>query len=414
LALTTDFEGVAMNAVAEEFNFNPFDAETRWNPFPIYARARREHPVYAHPGVPIVSVFRYADVQAILRDPVTWSNRFPPPPGIDPAQMPEPSMLGQDPPEHTRLRGLVNQAFTPRIIRRLEPRLHEIAHELLDRALEQRDVDFVAALTYPLPVIVIAEIIGIPPEDREQFKRWSDEAVSNLGSALFAPLEPQRLQRLGRLMEEMGAYFSALADARRREPRDDLLTGLVQAELEGSRLTHDEMLRMLVLLLVAGNETTTTLIGVSVLELLAHPDELARVRADLSLIGSAVEEVLRHASPVQMDPRCATRPVDLHGQHVEAGRIVVNWIGSANRDEEVFENAERFDVTRSENRHLAFGFGTHYCLGANLARLEAQVALRALLMRTRSFERTDNGPLPLHPSIVFRGVTRLPLRLIAA
>ncbi len=399
--------------MAGEFTFNPFDEATRRNPFPIYRRARREHPVYRHPGFPITSVFRYADIQSVLRDPETWSNRFPPPPGADPGQFPPPSMLGQDPPEHTRLRGLVNQAFTPRIIRGLEPRMHEIAHELFDRALEHGEVDFVGAFTYPFPVIVIAEIIGVPSDRREQFKRWSDAAVENLGAALFVPPSPEQLQRLGKLVAEMGEYFSELAEERRREPREDLLTGLVQAEVEGSKLTRDEMVRMLVLLLVAGNETTTTLISNTVLELLAHPDQLARLRAEPELAASAVEEVLRFASPVQLDPRRATRTVELHGHRIEAGQIVVNWLGSANRDEAVFSDAERFDVARGENRHLAFGFGTHYCLGANLARLEAQVALRTLLARTRAFERTDDDQLPLHPSIVFRGVTKLPLRLIA-
>jgi cytochrome P450 len=398
--------------MAEDFVFNPFDDDTRRNPFALYARARRGYPVYAHESTPIVSVFRYADVQAILKDAETWSNRFPPPPGIDPSQFPEPSMLGQDPPGHTRLRSLVNQAFTPRMIRRLEPRMYEIAHELFDNALERREVDFVRALTYPLPVIIIAEIIGIPPEDREQFKQWSDAAVENLGTALFVPPEPERFRRLSQLLAEMGAYFSELAAARRRDPREDLLTGLVQAEVEGSKLTQDEMIRMLVLLLVAGNETTTTLIGNTVLELLAHPDELRRLRADPALVESAVEEVLRYSSPVQLDPRRATRRVELHGHTIGANQIAVSWIGSANHDEAVFSDPERFDIGREDNRHLAFGFGPHYCLGANLARLEAQVALHALLARTRAFERTDNRLLPLHPSIVFRGVTELPLRLV--
>lgn len=399
--------------MAEGFSFNPFDDETRRNPFPLYAQARRERPIYPHPGLPIISVFRYADIQAILRDSQTWSNRFPPPPGIDPAKLPPPSMLGQDPPEHTRLRGLVNQAFTPRIIRRLESRMHEIANELLDCALEQREVDFVAALTYPLPVIVIAEIIGIPAEDREQFKRWSDAAVENLGNALFTPPPPERLEALGKLLDDMGTYFTGLADERQRHPREDLLTGLVQAEVEGSRLSRDEMIRMLVLLLVAGNETTTTLISNAVLELLAHPDQLDRLRGEPELLPSAVEEVLRYSSPVQLDPRRATCRVQLDGHVIEPEQIVVNWLGSANHDEQVFPDPERFDIGRAENRHLAFGFGTHYCLGANLARLEAQVAVAALLARTRSFERLDASPLPIHPSIVFRGVTKLPLRLIA-
>jgi cytochrome P450 len=400
--------------VGGDFVFNPFDPDTRWNPFPVYAQARREHPVFAHEGLPLVSVFRYADIQAILKDPQTFSNRFPPPPGVDPDTFPPPSMLGQDPPEHDRLRSLVNQAFTPRIIRRLEPRMHEIANELLDDALEAREVDFVHALTYPFPVTVIAEIIGIPASDRAQFKEWSDQAVENLGTALFTPPPPDRLQRLSRLLGEMGDYFSRLANARRREPQDDLLTGLVRAEVEGSKLTHEEMLRMLVLLLVAGNETTTTLIGDIVLELLAHPDQLSRLRDTPGLVPSAIEEVLRHASPVQMDPRRVTRPITLHGRSIAADELVICWLGSANHDEDVFAAPERFDIAREDNRHLAFGFGPHYCLGANLARLEGQVALRTLLARTRAFERTDDAPLPLHPSIVFRGVTRLPLRLVPA
>ncbi len=400
--------------MGQEFAFNPFDDDTRRNPFALYARARREYPVYVHEGTPIVSVFRYDDVQAILKDATTWSSRFAPPPGMDPNLFPEPSMLGQDPPQHTRLRSLVNQAFTPRMIRRLEPRMDEIAHELLDRALEQREVDFVQALTYPLPVVIIAEIIGIPPEDREQFKLWSDAAVENLGTALFAPPEVARLAKLNQLLAEMGGYFSELAAARRRQPREDLLTGLVQAEVEGSKLTQEEMIRMLVLLLVAGNETTTTLIGNTVLELLAHPDELRRLRAEPGLVESAIEEVLRYASPVQLDPRRATRAVKLHGHTIEPNQVAVSWIGSANRDDAVFPDPDRFDIGREDNRHLAFGFGVHYCLGANLARLEAQVALRALLQRTRAFERTDERVLPLHPSIVFRGVTELPLRLLPA
>jgi cytochrome P450 len=224
---------------------------------------------------------------------------------------------------------------------------------------------------------------------------------------------PERFEQLAALLREMGAYFAGLADERRRHPREDLLTGLVQAEVEGSRLTFDEMIRLLVLLLVAGNETTTTLISNTLLEFLEHPHQWERLRAAPDLVPSTVEEVLRHSSPVQMDPRRATRPVELEGHRLEADQFVVCWLGSANRDETVFEDGERFEIGRADNRHLAFGLGTHYCLGSNLARLEGQVALRALLRHVRRFERTDSEPLPLHPSIVFRAVTRLPVRLEA-
>jgi len=397
--------------------FNPLDPAVRRDPFETYARARREAPALVHSGLPVrlVSVFRYEDCQAILRDAQTWSSEFP-----VITQMagqegpPRRSMLGTDPPAHTRLRGLVTKAFTPRMIQRLEPRMHEIANQLLDAALEEGDVDLVQALSYPLPVTVIAEIIGIPSGDREMFKRWSDEAVASLGLVFLGGYDPERARRQQRLFDSMRAYFIPLADERRRHPREDLLTGLVQAEHEGSKLDFEEMLSMLVLLLVAGNETTTTLIGNAVLELLAHPGELKRLRGDPGLLPSAIEEVLRYASPVQFDPRRATRSLVLHGVEIRENDFVLSWLGSANRDERVFERPETFDIARAKNTHLAFGFGTHYCIGANLARLEARVALGALLSRTKAFERRGDGDLPLHPSPVFRAVTKLPLRLTAA
>jgi cytochrome P450 len=392
--------------------FDPFDEATRRDPYAVYAQARREAPVWRHPGLPLISVFRHADVQAVLKDSGSWSNDFRPVRGLDPLDDEGvPSMLGLDPPEHTRLRALVSQAFTPRMVRRLEPRLEAVAHELLDAALVRDEVDLVEALAHPLPVIAIAEIIGVPAEDRARFKVWSDAAVESLGSALFAPPSPERIERMRKVFNEMGDYFEELAEQRRVSPREDLLTGLVQAELEGSRLSREERISMLVLLLVAGNETTTNLIGNAVMELLAHPRELARLRADPALLPSAIEEVLRFASPVQMDPRRARRPLELGGLPVAENQMVICWIGSANRDEDVFPHADRFDLARQDNRHLAFGLGPHYCVGANLARLEAQVALRALLARTQSFERIDAAKLPLHPSIVFRGVRSLPLRL---
>jgi cytochrome P450 len=257
-------------------------------------------------------------------------------------------------------------------------------------------------------------MIGIPSEDRAQFKRWSDAAVANLGQVFIGGVDVERVKRQRALLDAMREYFVPLADERRRNPREDLLTGLVQAEHEGSKLDFEEMLSMLVLLLVAGNETTTTLIGNATLELLAHPGELKRLREAPGLLPSAIEEVLRFASPVQFDPRRAVRTQTLHGVEIRENDFVLCWLGSANRDERLFERAESFDIAREKNPHIAFGFGPHYCLGANLTRLEARVALGALLARTRSFERTGDELLPLHPSPVFRGVTQLPLRLVPA
>ena len=394
-------------------SFKPFDPQFRRNPFPIYARGRRESPVMLHADLPIASVFGYDDIVEILKDPETWSSVFPVPAELDARRDLPRSMLAQDPPEHTRLRNLVSQAFTPRMISRLEPRIEQIAQELVGAAVRRREVDLVDALTHPLPMVVIAEIIGIPLEDREHFKKWSEALIATLGVGLMqgAPGSRSIEAQIG-VIEEMRSYFSQLVERRRAEPREDLLSGLVAAELEGSKLSFNEMLQMLVLLLVAGNETTTTLIGNAVIELLEHPEQLAQLRRQPELISGAIEEVLRFASPVQFDPRRAMRSVGLKGCKIEKGRVVICWLGSANRDETVFEEPDRFQLTRPSNRHLAFGFGPHYCLGANLARLEAQTALRVLLERTESFRRLDDEPLPLHPSPVFRGFTKLPLKLV--
>ena len=394
-------------------SFQPFDPQFRRNPFPIYARGRRESPVMLHADLPIASVFGYDDIVEILKDPETWSSVFPVPAELETRRDLPRSMLAQDPPEHTRLRNLVSQAFTPRMISRLEPRIEQIAHELVGDAIRRREVDLVDALTHPLPMVVIAEIIGIPLEDQEHFKKWSEALIATLGVGLMqgAPSSRSIEAQVG-VIEEMRSYFSQLVERRRAEPRKDLLSGLVAAELEGSKLSFNEMLQMLILLLVAGNETTTTLIGNAVIELLEHPEQLAQLRRQPELISGAIDEVLRFASPVQFDPRRATRSVELRGCKIEEGRVVICWLGSANRDETVFEEPDRFQLTRPSNRHLAFGFGPHYCLGANLARLEAQTALRVLLERTESIRRLDDEPLPLHPSPVFRGFTKLPLELV--
>jgi cytochrome P450 len=398
-----------------DFAFSPLDPAVRRDPFPLYAQGRRDHPVFLHEGLPlrVASVFRYADVQAILRDDAVFSNAFSLAqlPGSEAVEIPPPNMLGTDGADHARLRGLVNKAFTPRIVRQLEPRMREIARELAAAAVAAGEVDLVQGLTYPLPVTVIAEMIGVPAEDRAQFKAWSDEAVASLGLAFLGGFDAQRMQRQSRILGEMREYLIPLAETRKRTPREDLLTGLVQAEHEGSRLSHSEMIQMVVLLLVAGNETTTTLIGNAVLEIAARPELADRLRAEPARLDAAIEEVLRWSSPVQFDPRRVARPVELHGVKLETDDFVLCWIGSANRDEAVFERADVFDAGRERNPHIAFGFGAHYCLGANLARLEARVALEALLAATKRIELGESGPLPLHPSPVFRGVTRLPVRL---
>jgi cytochrome P450 len=398
--------------VSSPLDFNPFDPGVRRNPHPLYARARAEAPVLTHPGLGAHSVFRYADIQDILRDSETWSsdNRR-----LQPARSSEDQvtpMIGLDPPQHTRLRGLVNKAFTPRIVQRREGHLRELAQGLVRDAVERGTVDIVEALTHPLPMVIIAEILGVPPEDRDSFKRWSETVIAGVGSGLLdaGPTEDEAATREA-ASREMDDYVRALAEKRRADPREDLISGLVHAEEEGSRLTMPELIAMVTLLLVAGNETTTTLIGNAIVTLLEHPDALARLRAEPALLPAAIDEVMRFTSPVQTDPRRAIREVELHGVTVRPDEMVLCWLASAGRDADVFDEPDRFDIARSPNRHLGFGFGAHYCLGSNLALLEARIALEALLGHTSSFARTDDAELPLHPSFIFYGFTSIPLEL---
>jgi cytochrome P450 len=371
------------------------------NPFPFYELGRAMSPLVL-PDRGLAMVFGYDDCVAILKDWETWSSRFPPPPDV--AEPPEPTMLNSDPPRHTRLRSLVSQAFTPRMVEQLEPRVREITRELLEPALEAGACDLVAALAYPLPVIVIAEILGIPPEDRAQFKEWSDEVVASLGTGLGGGRQVR-----AEVFEEMREYFTRMTEERRRHPRNDLITGLVEAEQDGERLTFPDLLQMLILLLVAGNETTTNLISNAMLSFMEHPDELAKVEANPALIPSALEEVLRFNSPVQATARRPTRDVELRGRTIPAGMVTLVWLAAANRDPAQFPEPLRFDVTRSPNRHLAFGMGIHFCLGAPLARLEARVAYEELLGAATGFERTTDGPLPRVPTFFMRGVLELPI-----
>ena len=383
--------------------FNPFDPSFLENPFPFYELGRRHRPFMFNEMAQTWLAFKYDDVQAILKDNGTWSSSNP----NRPADAPEQPILFSDPPRHTRLRGLVSQAFTPRMVDQLEPRLRELAEELLDPVAPTGRADIIDALAYPLPVIVIAEILGVPSEDRANFKRWSEDVVRQLGQGVGPQGQSAPPQKT---FEEMRDYFSNMAEERRKMPRNDLLSALVVAELEGSKLSSDELIQMLILLLVAGNETTTNLIGNAIQEFIAHPGQLQLLFDEPGLIPSAVEEVLRYSSPVQVTVRHATKDTVMRGQSVSQGQTVMTWLGSANRDEDVFEHSAEFDIHRPLlPRHLAFGMGPHFCLGAPLARLEAQVALEAFLRRCRKFQRDGDDTLPRVETFVMRGVRKLPI-----
>ena len=395
-------------------SYNPLAAEMAQDPYPTYAKLRARDPVHRSRLMNAWVFTRYADVDAVLRDHRRFSS--------DPrkrtaarrqqASLPsveEPSMLFLDPPDHTRLRALVNKAFTPRAVAALEPRIREIMTTLLDAVDDPSAFDLMKAVAKPLPVIVIAEMLGIPPEDRAQFAVWSDQRARILEPTL-TPGERETAEAAMRALDE---YLRPIISERRDAPRDDIISALAQAEEAGDKLTEREVLVMLRLLLVAGNETTTNLIGNGVLALLRHPDQLAALRGDAALVPSAVEELLRFDSPVQVDLRSALDDCDVNGFRVRRGDNVVTLLGAANRDPDRFPAPDRLDVRRAEQNHLAFGRGIHHCLGAPLARLEGRVVLEALLDRFRSIRLLDDRPA-FRNSVVLRGLHSLPVAAVPA
>ena len=312
------------------------------------------------------------------------------------------TMLSQDPPEHTRLRRLVSKAFTPRSVQKMRPRIQEIVNELLEKIDGRDEFDLVSELAWPLPVIVIAEMLGIPREDRERFKRWSDAMVATLGGDYSALAEARRSN------EELVEYVSRVIAERRKEPRDDLISRLVAAEERGQTLSEDEMLGTVALLLVAGNETTTHLISNGMLVLLRHKDQLARLRDDPSLLPSAVDELLRYTGPVHTTRRVARTDVSLGGAEIKHGEVVIGLLAAANRDPDKYADPDSLDVARNPTDHVAFGDGIHFCLGAALARLEGQITIGTLLQRFPNLRLLDDEP-EWGGTFAIRGVTSLRL-----
>lgn len=384
--------------------FNPFTQEFRDNPYPAYAEMRREGPVFHVAQLGMYMVTHYDEVVELMKQPALFSSVGGV--GIQVRGEVHTTVINADPPVHTRLRALVSTAFTPRVVAELEPRVREITSQLLDAVGEK--FDLVRDLAVPLPVTVIAELLGIEPERRDDFKRWSTTAVSSTDEAGGERrADGERRAGILRDNEEMALYFEQVIAERRQQPRDDLVSALVRAETGEHPLTSDEVVAFCVLLLIAGNETTTNLIGNAMLALLAHPDEMARVRADRALIPGMVEEALRYDAPVQFLPRTTTQDVQLGGVSLPAGATVLPVFGSANRDERRFAEPDRFDVTRATQGQVAFGHGIHFCLGAPLARLEARVAFEELFARFSSIERADDAPLQRWPSPILRGVASL-------
>jgi cytochrome P450 len=391
--------------VVEDF-YNPATWE---NPYPVYSAWRERSPLIAR--IPFVLpdgseleayswlLLKHDEVYGALRDHETFSSDFPPVPN-GPPRLP---LIQDDPPRHAMLRRLVNKAFTARRIAQLEPWIRENAEELIG-AMGEGEADVIGGLAIPLPVRVIARLLGIPGSDYMTFKRWSDSFLSSNARGL----EPGSRMRNGM---EMAAYFGRIAADRRTRGAEDLITALVEAELDGQRLEEPELLGFCILLLIAGNETTTNLIGNMLNLLAARPDLWRRVREDRSLVERTIEEALRYESPVQVLYRWVRREAEIGGRRIFPNTTVAVAFGSANRDPAVFPNAEQFNIERDWTSHLAFGAGIHYCLGAPLARVEAAVALNALLDRYETIAPAARpGTRQCATNVVF-GFTRLPLRL---
>ena len=404
---------LAINAllVAERWQtgvaYNPLSDEMARDPYPVYARLRDRSPVHYSRLSGALVISRYADVDSILRDHVRFSSdpdrRKSPRTGYK-QPLEERSMLFMDPPDHTRLRSLVNKAFTRPAINALEPRIRAIMSGLLDDIEDPSGFDLMEAVAIPLPVIVIAEMLGIPQQDRAQFRLWSDQRAR-----LLEPmLTNSERKTADEASKQLSDYFLSIIKRRQGEPKDDIMSRLVHAEEQGDTLTETEMLNMLRLLLVAGNETTTNLLGNGMLALLRHPDQLQALRDNPGLIPAAVDEVLRYDSPVQMTLRCAVEDCDINGTHVRVGQDVILLAGAANRDPDAFINPDQLDIKRPKQDHISFGRGIHHCLGTALARLEGRIAFEMLLERFDSLRLLTDRPA-FRNSIVLRGLTSLPV-----
>lgn len=381
-------------------------AEELLSPHGFYRSCRQARPVVYDEAMQAWAVYRYPEVKAVLTDYQAFSSERLAP--RDEAGFRE-SLIATDPPRHRQLRGLISKAFTPRAINDMVPRIETLSRELLDAVEDRGKMELVNDLAHPLPVIVIAEMLGVPAEDRPQYKRWADDLLS--GTTNLLERRDEAMERGRRVQAEMDAYFLEIIAARRKSPREDLISHLLSAELEGERLCEEGVLSFCALLLLAGHITTVNLITNGMLCLLDHPDQMRHLRAHPEDMMSAIEEMLRFRSPVQWMARVAARDLELGGQRIEAGQMVLAFIGSANRDEAVFTDPDRFDVRRDPNPHLSFGHGIHYCIGAPLARLEGAIAMRAMLSRLGTIRRDPDAPEALRhiEGGLLHGVAELPL-----
>ncbi len=391
-------------------SYDPFDPQVIADPYPHYARLRESAPCHHVESRKIWVLSRYADVLEGLRNTRVFSSNQ----GVGYERRPVPMMIAYDPPAHTRLRRIVAHQFTPRQIERLRPRVERIAIDLLEPLLGAGTVDWVEEVALPLPVWVIAVLMGVPPERRADFKRWSAATVQVLGGAVdLAPAERMRQEAV---IGEFAAFFYGVIQERRAASKvddkgDDLISLLLQANQDGEKLHDGELISFCVLLLVAGNETTTSLIGNGALACMQNPDEWRQVESDPALVRPLIEEALRYDAPIQGFFRNTLSEIEVAGTLIPAGEKVMMLYGSANRDARQFPDPDAFRVRRNPEEHLAFGAGPHICLGAHLARLEAEVLTRVYLERVRTMRR-EGPPVRTHNPLL-RGLAKLPVSLTA-
>ncbi|MDC0713398.1 cytochrome P450 [Stigmatella sp. ncwal1] len=390
---------------------NILSPEFQANPYPGYAQLRRDAPVIQVEPAGFWAISRYEDVAFVIKNPQLFSSQ-----GFKAAWQPAwvgynplaNSMIASDGAGHTRMRTLVSRAFNASAIQRLEARIRKLSHRLADELAQQGEADFVSQFAMPLPAFVIGELLGLDVSLHHRFKSWSDD----FASVTPEPLNPEHAQRTRTSIADATRYITEVIEARRRSPADDLVSDLVRAEVEGQSLTSQEIVDFLVLLLVAGLETTVHLLANSLLFLAERPAEYARLRADPTLVPKFIEEMLRYDAPVQTLLRIVTSDITLSGVTIPKGEVVLALIASANRDERQYPEPDRFDLHR-EQPSLSFGYGAHYCIGAQLARLEARCGLEALLSRFSHFQRTS-AELTWSQAITVRGPHSLPLRFIPA
>ncbi len=377
-------------------SFDLTSSAVRANPYELYERLRRKDPIHRMRLVNAWALTGYEDAQTVLLDSKRFSS------GDNKLEYaPYRTMLDLDPPDHTRLRSLVSKAFTPRSVSALAPRVQQIVEALLNDLADKKRFDLISEFAFPLPVIVIAEMLGIPAQDRDRFNVWSND----IALAVEPILSHEEIGRVERSSDEIVRYFENIIAERRRRPEDDLLSALLVVEEEGERLSHDELLGTLMLLLVAGNETTRSLIGNGMLALLKNPAQLQRLRDNPGLLDTAIDELLRYDSPVQLIIRVVLEDMEFNGRRLRAGQKVLILVGAANRDPAIFAAPSMLDIGREEKSHLSFGRGIHYCLGSPLALLEARFAFAGLLARFPSIQLLSEPEF--RNQIVLRGVEEL-------